>query len=260
MESMTTVVIYSASGLLILCLAVAAFLAFTVYTYYHGKKYSHIPSPKKSNFYLGHLPDAIRMGNEEAPMQVLLAKWQADCSSSIYVVHLLTQAMVVVTDPDVIKDIVMQPKNPKSSYMMNKFRYLFGERFMGRGIFSIPDYDVWKPRRRMYDSAFKKSYLEGILPAFNSCIDLFLEKLAPFTDGVTPVPMKEHLSEVTLDVISKVAFGTDFTKSWNTHMLGLTPNNQNGKLTFLINSSLRGLQKSLNQHVSGTYSVKFKSS
>ncbi len=165
---------------------------------------------------------------------------QADCSSSIYVVHILTQAMVVVTDPDVIKDIVMQPKNPKSSYMMNKFGYLFGERwvfnihwatkgdnnglrFMGRGIFSIPDYDVWKPRRRMYDSAFKKryfnlhtvtllillyfplhSYLEGILPAFNGCIDLFLEKLAPFTDGVTPVPMKEHLSEVTLDVISKV--------------------------------------------------------
>ena len=30
-------------------------------------------------------------------------------------------------------------------------------------------------------------------------------------------------------------------------MLGLTPNNQNGKLTFLINSSFRGLQKSLNQ-------------
>ncbi len=48
MESMITVVVYSASGLL--CLAVAAFLAFTVYTYYHGKKYSHIPSPKKSKY------------------------------------------------------------------------------------------------------------------------------------------------------------------------------------------------------------------
>lgn len=51
---------------------------------------------------------------------------------------------------------------------------------------------------------FPYSYLEGILPAFNSCIDLYIEKLKPFADGVTPVPMKQHLAEVTLDVISKV--------------------------------------------------------
>ncbi len=53
---------------------------------------------------------------------------QKDCSSSIYVIRFLTRATVVVTDPDAIKDIVMQPKNPKSSYMMSKFGFLFGER------------------------------------------------------------------------------------------------------------------------------------
>ncbi len=56
----------------------------------------------------------------------------------------------------------------------------------------------------MYDSAFKKSYLESILPAFNDCVNLFIEKLRPSADGVTPVLMKQHLSEVTMDVISKV--------------------------------------------------------
>ena len=77
-------------------------------------------------------------------------------------------------------------------------------RFLGSGLFTIPDYDTWKPRRRLYDSAFKKSYLEGILPAFNDSVDLFIEKLRPSADGVTPVLMKQHLSEVTMDVISKV--------------------------------------------------------
>ena len=32
---------------------------------------------------------------------------------------------------------------------------LVADRFMGKGLFSIGDYEQWKPRRRMYDPAFK---------------------------------------------------------------------------------------------------------
>ena len=30
---------------------------------------------------------------------------------------------------------------------------------MGNGILTIPDYDSWKPRRQLYDPAFKKRYM-----------------------------------------------------------------------------------------------------
>ena len=48
------------------------------------------------------------------------------------------------------------------------------------------------------------SYLKSLVPSFNECADKFLEGLRPLADGKTTVPMKEHLAEVTQDVISKV--------------------------------------------------------
>ncbi len=48
------------------------------------------------------------------------------------------------------------------------------------------------------------SYLKSLLPSFNECANKLLEGIQPLADGKTIVPMKEHLSNVTLDVISKV--------------------------------------------------------
>ena len=112
------------------------------------------------------------------------------------------------------------------------------------------------------------SYLQSILPAFNKCVDVFINKLTPLADGKTPVPMKEHLAEVTLDVISKVeniwlhaysgcqkpctrcthiqvAFGSDFTEKWSDQHLGLHRAKGNGSILFLLENSFKGLQKRL---------------
>ncbi len=51
------------------------------------------------------------------------------------------------------------------------------------------------------------SYLKSLLPSFNECTDKLLEGIRPLADGKTTVPMKQHLSEVTLNVISKVHIG-----------------------------------------------------
>ena len=99
---------------------------------------------------------------------------------------------------------------------------------MGRGILTIPDYDSWKPRRQLYDPAFKKrylnidfqnvqqnsifslintttvSYLKTLLEPFNEITTNFLDKLRPLADGVLMVPMKWHFGELTLDTINKV--------------------------------------------------------
>ena len=55
--------------------------------------------------------------------------------------------------------------------------------------------------------------------------------------------MKQHLAEVALNVISKVAFGSDFSETWDDKSLGLKWAKGNGKLTFLIAHSFKGVQK-----------------
>ena len=49
-----------------------------------------------------------------------------------------------------------------------------------------------------------QSYLKSLVPTFCASVDLFLGKLRPLADGKTQVPLKTHIQEVTLDVISKV--------------------------------------------------------
>ena len=48
------------------------------------------------------------------------------------------------------------------------------------------------------------STLREMIPSFNTCVDQLLETLRPLADGETPVPMKDHISDLTMDVISKV--------------------------------------------------------
>ncbi len=49
------------------------------------------------------------------------------------------------------------------------------------------------------------SYLKSLLPSFNKCVDVLLDNIRPLADGKTDVPMKQHLAECTLYVISKVS-------------------------------------------------------
>ena len=58
------------------------------------------------------------------------------------------------------------------------------------------------------------------MPSFNECADKFIEGLRPLADGKTTVPMKEHLAEVTLDVISKV--GYELVNSYLLHSITIT--------------------------------------
>ena len=91
------------------------------------------------------------------------------------------------------------------------------------------------------------SYLKTLLPSFNECCDELLDGIRSQADGKTTVYMKQHLAEVTLNVISKVAFGSDFSEQWDDKSLGLKWAKGNGKLTFLIAHIFKGAQKSFNQ-------------
>ena len=35
-------------------------------------------------------------------------------------------------------------------------------RFMGHGLVTIPDYETWKPQRKLYESSFKRRYIQSV--------------------------------------------------------------------------------------------------
>ena len=46
--------------------------------------------------------------------------------------------------------------------------------------------------------------MKSLIPMFGEFVDTFLNQLRPLADGKTKVPMIQHFSIATVDVISKV--------------------------------------------------------
>ena len=114
------------------------------------------------------------------------------------------------------------------------------------------------------------SYLKTLLPSFNECCDKLLDGIRSQADGKTTVYMKQHLQEVTMNAVSKVrrththahthththtqtqtqththmqvAFGSNFAETWKDKTLGLKRAKGNGKLTFLLSHTFKGMQR-----------------
>ncbi|XP_068110469.1 cholesterol 24-hydroxylase-like isoform X4 [Hyperolius riggenbachi] len=102
----------------------------------------------------------------------------------------------------------MSPKYTKD-WFYDRLSHMFGSRFMGKGLVTDRDYDHWHKQRRIMDPAFSRTYLIGMMGTFNEKAEELVERLAEKADGKTQVGMHDMLSRVTLDVISKVAFGME---------------------------------------------------
>ncbi|KAL5473724.1 hypothetical protein EMCRGX_G028258 [Ephydatia muelleri] len=156
-------------------------------------------------------------GNEFELFTNLVSRW-AEQAGDFFVVFFLVNPLVLTTNPDAVK-------------------------FLGQDLVTILDYETWIPRRKLYDPSFKRTSLKDYLPVFNECIDTFLERLRPHSDGKTEVSMKEAFHEATLDVISKVAFSSDFSKTWDSKRFGLKYTT-NSELSHLTSVSFKGVEKS----------------
>ncbi|KAL5489563.1 hypothetical protein EMCRGX_G018672 [Ephydatia muelleri] len=208
--------------------------------------FSHIPSPKMDSFFLGHIANFLamrrEMKNEHEPLVTIVSKWAADVGN-LFVVFFSYHPLVFSMNPEDVKKVAFDESIAKSHGTVEGAGKVFGQRFMGRGLVTIPDYDTWKPRRKLYDPSFKRSSLKELLPKFNECADTFLERLRPYAGGKREAPMKEAFHEAALDVISKIAFSSDFDKEWDSGRLGLKYT-KDAKLSHLTLISLKGTMRS----------------
>ncbi|XP_053331112.1 cholesterol 24-hydroxylase-like [Spea bombifrons] len=205
-----SVVFQWAFYLLLLAAAVVGvlFLAYCAYVQYIHMKFDHIPGPPRDSFLLGHIPTLKKaMENDKLIHDLFLQL--AEEYGPVFRINTLHRVMITSTCPESVKEYLMNPKYPKDPYTYNRLSGLFGKRFMGRGLITDPDHDHWYKQRRIMDPAFSKQYLMQMFKVFNEKAEFLMEQLEEKAEAKEAVSLHKLINCVTLDVITKVAFGMD---------------------------------------------------
>ncbi|XP_075700336.1 cholesterol 24-hydroxylase-like isoform X2 [Rhinoderma darwinii] len=137
----------------------------------------------------------------------LFLQW-AQTYGPVVRIYALHNAMILITSPHGVQEILMSPTYTKDAVYKHAFS-LFGVRFLGTGLLTDRDYDHWHKQRRIMDPAFSRTYLMGLMGTFNEKAEELMERLSDKADGTCEFSVHEMMSKVTLDVIAKVAFGME---------------------------------------------------
>uniref|UniRef100_A0A674BAC2 Cholesterol 24-hydroxylase n=1 Tax=Salmo trutta TaxID=8032 RepID=A0A674BAC2_SALTR len=198
-------------GYLLICLLgliLIAFLCFCLYIKYIHLKYDHIPGPPRDSFIFGHLPTIQREMSNDRVVHDKFLEW-SETYGPVYRINGMHVVMLCVTCPETTKEVLMSPKYPKDSLFYKRLFNLFGQRFLGSGLVTAQNHDEWYKQRRIMDPAFSSLHLRGQMGAFNERAERLMDKLADMADTNTAANMQHMFNCVTLDVITKVAFGVE---------------------------------------------------
>ncbi|KAI5421024.1 11-oxo-beta-amyrin 30-oxidase [Lathyrus oleraceus] len=118
-----------------------------------------------------------------------------------------TTPKVVITDPDQIKQVFNMIEDFPKPKLYSLAKYL------SNGIVQYEG-EKWAKHRKIINPAFHIEKLKGMLPAFtHSCeemISKWKELLSP--DGTCEIDVWPFLQNLTLDVISRTAFGSSYVE------------------------------------------------
>ncbi|PIK32999.1 putative cholesterol 24-hydroxylase-like, partial [Apostichopus japonicus] len=104
-------------------------------------------------------------------------------------------------------EVAFNNENKKPETFAQSLGWMFGQRIGGRGLFTETNHEKWSMQRKLFDPAFRKKYLLGLLGIFNQCADEAVNYLSQFGDGKIEVKMADVCGRVTLDTIGKSTFG-----------------------------------------------------
>uniref|UniRef100_A0A8C7XW25 Cholesterol 24-hydroxylase n=1 Tax=Oryzias sinensis TaxID=183150 RepID=A0A8C7XW25_9TELE len=194
--------------LVLFIVLVVAFLGYCLYIKYTHMKYDHIPGPPRDSFLLGHSPTFLKIMRDGGVVHDKFLEW-AEIYGPVYRVNGLHFVVVTVTCPEATKEVLMSPKHPKDKFTYKKLFHLFGQRFLGNGLITAQDHEMWYKQRRIMDPAFSSLYLRGLMGTFNERAEKLMERLSEIADRNMEANMLNLVNCVTLDVINKVAFGVE---------------------------------------------------
>uniref|UniRef100_A0A3Q0REX4 Cholesterol 24-hydroxylase n=1 Tax=Amphilophus citrinellus TaxID=61819 RepID=A0A3Q0REX4_AMPCI len=163
----------------LLLLLVIAFLGYCLYIKYIHMKYDHIPGPPRDSFFFGQSATLVKMMENDGNVHEKFLEW-AEKYGPVYRLNVLHYVAVCTYCPETTK-------------VNSSFSQLF----------------LWYKQRRIMDPAFSSLYLRGLMGTFNERAEKLMDKLAEVAESKTEANMLHLVNCVTLDVISKVAFGVD---------------------------------------------------
>ncbi|CAL8315767.1 unnamed protein product [Merluccius merluccius] len=197
---------YAFFGLFLLI--AVAFLGYCLYIKHIHMKYDHIPGPPRDSFLFGHGPTVAGDTQSGRNLHDRFLQW-AEMYGPVFKINTLHLVIVTVTCPETTKEVMMSPKYPKDKRIYQQFFNLFGVRFLGNGLFSSTNHDQWYKQRRIMDPAFSTLYLRGLMGTFNERAENLMDELTKLADCKQEAKMLQLVNRLTLDVITKVAFGMD---------------------------------------------------
>lgn len=198
---------------LAVCFFLALFFGFVFYVYNLHSKYSHIPGPPRSNFFFGNLLQIRKRRIEQGKnIHQSLAEWATEYRP-VLVIWFFHIPLAVVSDADFVRQVLVVKDLPKDPFGYKRFQYVFGQRFLGRGLLTDLDRLTWESKRRALAPAFHRNKLINLLPTINSRCESFLQRLEDLADGKTEVAMADEISVFTLDSLLKLAFSLDMNET-----------------------------------------------
>lgn len=190
--------------LLFVCLIVLL-LVFALYVYYMHYKFSHIPGPPRGNFFFGNLLEIRRRRLVEGKnIHQTLADWSIEYRP-IFVIWFFHVPLTVVSDANVVRDVLVVKNLPKDHFGYERFQFVYGQRFLGYGLFSDLNLLTWEAKRRTFTPLFHQKNVFEAFPTLNACCDNFLKRLEKYADNKTEISLADELLMVTLETILKVS-------------------------------------------------------
>ncbi|XP_060072797.1 cholesterol 24-hydroxylase-like [Ylistrum balloti] len=193
---------------IVLAILISVFVSAAWYVHRQHQKYDHLPGPKRDSFWSGHIPSiskTIAAGG-------IIDDYFLEVSKThglIFRICLWHQVLVIVLDPEYIKDVLVSGKHQKSKRLYSRLVNLFGVRFIGLGIESQIDRKMWIIQRMHLDNWFKPHYLRKFASDFNEYSDRFIEHMETQADGKTEIHMLHSFNKLSMHLLYKVAFSVD---------------------------------------------------
>lgn len=182
-----------------ICTAILIFTGFVIYLLYLHGKYDHLPGPKRDGFFRGNMA-LVREKRTKCGLTIHQI-WAelAHQYSPMFVFWFFHRPVIIVTDTQLVKEVLITKNMPRDKFGYSHFASLFGERMLGQGLLSEVSEDEWHWKRATLDPGFRRPSMMGMMDSFNSICDSFLQRLETLADGKTEVSMAEELVRINLD-------------------------------------------------------------
>ncbi|KAI8527473.1 hypothetical protein RHMOL_Rhmol12G0078300 [Rhododendron molle] len=142
---------------------------------------------------------------EKARMEVfeLFGQQKPNAEGRNYLSWYGPQAQLVVTDPELIKEIM---NNKDGVYLKGRLDQ-FAKKLLGDGIV-LAEGEKWSKLRKIANHAFYAESLKGMVPAMIASVETMLERWTQHEEKEIEVNKESKL--LTAEVISRTAFGSSY--------------------------------------------------